>query len=169
MPPPPHPRLPPRPARRYAFHTRAGESRPQASASPLILTACGASASARPPATGEATDTAAGAAAAGGGGTFGQVQLVGGNNIYIEDSRGNTIKITPAPTATITVNKPGTSADFKPGDNVVVQGTADANGNIAAATSIAAATTGGFSRGGGAAATAATTPTTSVTPAAAAG
>jgi hypothetical protein len=96
------------------------------------------------------TGTGAGtaASASGGGSTFGQVQLVDGNNIYIQDSQGNTIKITPAPTATITVNKPGTPADFKPGDNVVVQGTADANGNIAAATSIAAATTGGFSRGG---------------------
>jgi len=76
------------------------------------------------------------------------------------DSQGNTIKITPAPTATITVNKPGTPADFKPGDNVVVQGTADTNGNIAAATSIAAATTGGFGRGGAA---------SSATPAAAGG
>jgi len=98
--------------------------------------------------------------AAGGGSTFGQVQLVDGNNIYIQDNQGNTIKITPAPTATITVNKPGTPADFKPGDNVVVQGTADANGNIAAATSIAAATTGGFGRGGAA---------TNATPAAAGG
>ncbi len=92
--------------------------------------------------------TGTGAAATGGGSTFGQVQLVDGNNIYIQDSQGNTIKITPAPTATITVNKPGSPADFKPGDNVVVQGTADTNGNIAAATSIAAATTGGFGRGG---------------------
>jgi hypothetical protein len=111
--------------------------------------------------------TGTGAAGVGGGGTFGQVQLVDGNNIYIQDSQGNTIKITPAPTATITVNKPGTPADFKPGDNVVVQGAADANGNIAAATSIAAATTGGFGRGGGAAATTSTTPSASVTPAAA--
>jgi hypothetical protein len=38
------------------------------------------------------------------------VQLVDGNNIYIQDSQGNVIKITPAPTATITVNKPGTPA-----------------------------------------------------------
>jgi hypothetical protein len=111
-------------------------------------------------ATGAATGTAfarTGTGAAGGGGTFGQVQLVDGDNIYIQDSQGNTIKITPAPTATITVNRPGTPADFKPGDNVVVQGTADANGNIAAATSIAAATTGGFGRGSGAAAAAAAT------------
>ena len=100
-----------------------------------------------------ATGTGTGAAATGGGGTFGQVQLVDGNNIYIQDSQGNTIKITPAPTATITVNKPGTPADFKPGDLVVAQGTADTNGNIAAATSIAAATTGGFGRGGAAAST----------------
>jgi hypothetical protein len=96
---------------------------------------------------------AAGAAAGGGGNaTFGQVQLVDGNNVYIQDSQGNTIKVTPSPTATITVNAPGTPADFKPGDNVVVQGTADASGNIAAATSIVAAAAGGFGRGGAAAA-----------------
>ena len=99
--------------------------------------------------------TGTGAAATGGGGTFGTVQLVDGNNIYIQDSQGNVIKITPAPTATITVNKPGTPADFKPGDVVVVQGAADTDGNIASATSIGPATTGGFGRGG---ATSTTTP-----------
>jgi hypothetical protein len=74
------------------------------------------------------------------------VQLVDGNNIYIQDNQGNVIKVTPTATATITANKPGTVGDFKPGDNVVVQGTADADGNIAAATSIAAAA-GAFGRG----------------------
>ena len=99
----------------------------------------------------------AGGAAAG---TFGQVQLVDGNNIYIQDNQGNVIKVTPAATATITANKPGTVGDFKPGDNVVVQGSADADGNIAAATSIAAAA-GAFGRGAAAAQAAAPTPTTS--------
>ena len=124
----------------------------------------GAAAGARPTAAGlgragATAGTGAGAAAAtGGGGTFGQVQLVDGNNIYIQDGQGNTIKITPAPDATITVNKPGSPADFKPGDNVVVQGTADANGNIAAATSIAAAATRGFGRGGAASSATPATP-----------
>jgi hypothetical protein len=93
------------------------------------------------------TGAANGAGAASAGGTFGQVQLVDGDHIYIVDSQGNTIKVTPAPTATITVSTPGTTADFKPGDNIVVQGSADASGNIAAATSIAAVSAAGFGRG----------------------
>jgi hypothetical protein len=78
----------------------------------------------------------------GGAGTLGQVQLVDGNNIYVQDSSGNIIKVTPGPTAVVTINAPGTPADFKPGQSVVVQGTADANGNIANATSIAAVAAG---------------------------
>ena len=141
------------------FTLGARIGRDHAPAAAASTTARGAGAGAR--ATGAGFGRAgAGTAAAGAASTFGQVQLVDGNNIYIQDNQGNTIKITPAPTATITVNKPGTPADFKPGDNVVVQGTADANGNIAAATSIAAATTGGFGRGGAA---------TNATPAAAGG
>jgi hypothetical protein len=107
------------------------------------------------------TTRAAGTTAA--GGTVGQVQLVDGNNIYVQDSQGNVIKVTPAPGATITVNKPGTPADYKPGDTVTVQGTPDDNGNIPAATSVSS-TTGAFTRGAGtpngAAPAAATTPST---------
>ena len=83
----------------------------------------------------------------GGGATVGQVQLVDGSNVYVLNSAGNVVKVTVGTTATVTVNKPGTPADFKPGDTVVVQGATDADGNIAA-TSIAAGT-GGFGRGGG--------------------
>jgi hypothetical protein len=106
--------------------------------------------------------TRTGGTTAAAGGTVGQVQLVDGNNIYIQDSQGNVIKVTPAPGATITVNKPGTPADYKPGDTVTVQGNADADGNIAAASSISS-TTGGFNRGTGVATgTAATTPPTTI-------
>jgi hypothetical protein len=136
----------------FTLGARIGyDSTPAAAAT---ATGRGAATGARATGSGFARGAAGtGAGATGGGGTFGQVQLVDGNNIYIQDSQGNIIKITPAPTATITVNKPGTPADFKPGDSVVVQGTADSNGNIAAATSIAGVTTGGFGRGGAASST----------------
>ena len=76
-------------------------------------------------------------------GTFGTVKLVDGTNVYIQDASGNVIKVTTTPEAAITVSKRGTAADLKAGDTVVVQGTADADGNIAAT----AITAGGF--GGG--------------------
>jgi len=84
------------------------------------------------------------------------VQLVDGSNVYIQDNQGNVIKVTTGPSAVVTVTKPGTPADLKPGDNVSVQGTTDASGNIAA-TAINPVT-GGFGRGGGGAATGAATP-----------
>ena len=98
-----------------------------------------------------ATGASARAGGVGAGVTTGQVQLVDGTNIYIQDSQGNVIRVTTGPTATITVNKPGTPADFKPGDTVIVQGPTDANGNIAA-TSVSTST-GGFGRGNGGGAT----------------
>jgi len=80
------------------------------------------------------------------------VQLVDGSNVYIQDNQGNVIKVTTGPSAVITVTKPGTPADLKPGDNVAVQGTTDASGNIAA-TAINPVT----GRGGGGAGNGATT------------
>lgn len=124
----------------FTLGARIGSDSTPAAAASTATRASGAGARAAGTGLGR-TGTGTGTAASGAGSTFGQVQLVDGNNIYIQDSQGNTIKITPAPTTTITVNKPGTPADFKPGDNVVVQGTADSNGNIAAATA------GGFGRG----------------------
>ena len=87
------------------------------------------------------------AAAAGGGfggGTFGTVKLVDGTNVYLQDSSGNVIKVTTTPEANVTVSKKGTVADLKAGDTVVVQGTADADGNIAATAIVA----GGLGAGG---------------------
>jgi len=115
-----------------------------------------------------ANRAAAGTGAGGGGGggaTIGQVQLVDGGNVYIQDNQGNVIKVTTGPSAVVTVTKPGTPADLKPGDNVAVQGTTDASGNIAA-TAINPVTAGrGVGNGGGgqgrtATTATATTPTT---------
>jgi hypothetical protein len=67
-----------------------------------------------------------------GGGTFGTIKLVDNGSIYIQDASGNVVKVTPTSDASVTVSKPGTIADFKPGDTVAVRGTADADGTIAA-------------------------------------
>lgn len=96
---------------------------------------------------GGATTGAAAGGSAGNGATTGTVQLVDGNNVYIQDNQGTVIKVIPTATAAITVNKVGTPADFKPGDTIIVQGTADATTGNIAATSIGSST-GGFGRGG---------------------
>jgi hypothetical protein len=95
-----------------------------------------------------ASGGAGGAGGAGGGGnTVGSVKLVDGGSVYIQTTAGDVIKVTPGAGASVLVSKAGTVADFKPGDTIIVQGTADADGNIAA-TSIAS--TNGLSlRGGG--------------------
>jgi hypothetical protein len=91
----------------------------------------------------------AGTGAAGGGfggGTFGTVKLIDGTNVYIQDASGNVVKVSTSADSAITVTKRGTAADLKAGDTVVVQGTADGDGNIAA-TAITS-TNGALGRGG---------------------
>jgi hypothetical protein len=60
------------------------------------------------------------------------VKLVDGTNVYIQDASGNVVKVSTSADSAITVTKRGTAADLKAGDTVVVQGTADGDGNIAA-------------------------------------
>jgi hypothetical protein len=99
-------------------------------------------------ATGQPAAAPTGAPAGGGGfggGTFGTVKLIDGTNVYLQDNSGNVIKVTTTPEASITVSKKGTVADLKAGDTVVVQGAADADGNIAATAIVA----GGLGAGGG--------------------
>ena len=82
-----------------------------------------------------------------GGGTFGTVKLIDGTNVYIQDSSGNVVKVSTSADSAITVSKRGTAADLKAGDTVIVQGTADGDGNIAA-TAITATNGVGGGRGG---------------------
>ena len=58
----------------------------------------------------------------GGGATIGTVKLVDGNNVYLTDSSGATVKVTLAKGGTVTVSKKGTLADLTPGTAVVVVG-----------------------------------------------
>jgi hypothetical protein len=91
---------------------------------------------------------AGGGQGAGGGGqggaTVGQVKLVDGTNVYVQDQQGNIVKVTTAPDVVVTVSKPGTVVDLKPGDTVLVRGQPGTDGTVAA-TSVA--TTNGL--GGG--------------------
>ena len=90
---------------------------------------------------------ATGASGGFGGGTFGTVKLIDGTNVYIQDSSGNVVKVSTSADSAITVSKRGTAADLKAGDTVIVQGTADGDGNIAA-TAITSTNGVGGGRGG---------------------
>jgi hypothetical protein len=99
-------------------------------------------------ATGGAPATGGAATTGGAGGaTIGQIKLVDGTNVYVEDAQGNVVKVATGPDTTIQVSKTGTVADLKAGDTVVVQGPAGSDGTVAA-TNIASGTGlgGGFGR-----------------------
>jgi hypothetical protein len=82
-----------------------------------------------------------GGAATGGGGfggaagaTIGTVKLVDGNNIYLTDSSGATVKVTLAPNASVTVTKKGKVTDLTPGTSIVVVGKTATDGSVRATT-----------------------------------
>jgi hypothetical protein len=67
-----------------------------------------------------------------GGATIGTVKLVDGNNVYLTDSSGATVKVTLAPAASVTVTKKGKLADLTPGTTVVVVGKTGTDGTVTA-------------------------------------
>jgi len=68
-----------------------------------------------------------------GGAVFGTVKLVDGNTIYVTASDGSITKVATAPgSTTISRSVTGTAADLQPGQTVVVQGVAGADGTVAA-------------------------------------
>ncbi|MDQ1423850.1 MAG: hypothetical protein QOD72_1348 [Acidimicrobiaceae bacterium] len=109
-------------------------------------------------ATGGAATTGGAAATGGAGGaTVGQIKLVDGTNVYVQDAQGNVVKVTTGADTTVQVSKTGTVADLKAGDTVIVQGAKGADGTIAATTiGSGTGTGGGFGRRQG-------TPTTTTT------
>jgi hypothetical protein len=64
--------------------------------------------------------------------TTGTVKVVDGNTVYLTDAQGNTVKITTKGTTKVKLSKDGQVADLLPGDTVVIQGTRDSSGNLAA-------------------------------------
>ena len=84
---------------------------------------------------GQAAAASGGQAAAVGGNTSGTIVLVDAdhNAIYITDSQGSNIKVAISPSTAMKVSKATTAiGDYATGASVVVQGTADAEGTIAA-------------------------------------
>lgn len=72
-------------------------------------------------------------AGAAGGVTTGQVTLVKGSTLYVTDFSGNTVKVTTSG-ARVTKSVTANAKSISPGDTVVVAGTTQANGTIAART-----------------------------------
>jgi hypothetical protein len=99
----------------------------------------------------------AGSAGTGGQGaaaTVGQIKLVDGDNVYLSDAQGNVVKVHVASTATVSITKVGTVADLKAGANVLVRGSAGADGTVEATSvsDVGASGAGGLGGRGGAAA-----------------
>jgi hypothetical protein len=85
-----------------------------------------ASTSGRPAGGGGAPSTG------GPGAVAGQVSTVSGGTLYVTDSSGNTIKVTTSAASQITKTAAASVQSVHPGDTVVIQGAAGANGTIAA-------------------------------------
>jgi hypothetical protein len=75
-----------------------------------------------------------GAAGAAGGRTLGTVSDVEGSTVFLTDASGAIIKVTLAPSTTITKTTAGTAADIQLGQSVIVSGTKGADGTTSAAT-----------------------------------
>jgi hypothetical protein len=87
-----------------------------------------ASASGRTGAAGSGGAPATGGANA----VVGQVSTVSGGTLYVTDSSGNTIKVTTSAASQITKTATASVHSVHPGDTVVIQGAAGANGTVAA-------------------------------------
>jgi hypothetical protein len=96
-----------------------------------------------------------GAGGAGGGATVGTVTMIKGTTLYVTDQSGNTVKVTSSPSSSVTKTVTTTVKGVNPGDTVVVRGTTQKNGSIAAQSITlggAGFGGGGFGGGGGGAA-----------------
>jgi hypothetical protein len=71
-----------------------------------------------------------------GGATFGTVTVIKGSTLYVTDANGNTVKVTTSASSRLTKTTTATItlAGVQPGDTVVVRGTQQKNGNLAADT-----------------------------------
>jgi hypothetical protein len=96
--------------------------------------------------------TPGGAAGAGGafagGATIGTVTVIKGSTLYVTDTGGNTVKVTTSAAARISKTVSTNLQAIHPGDTVVVGGTQQKNGDVAADTISVGAAGGGFGGGG---------------------
>lgn len=78
----------------------------------------------------------------------GTISVVDGNTLYVLTSTGSLVKVSLGATTAVTRSAKTAAAGLRPGDTVVVQGTAAANGNVTA-TSVTATAPGATSSAGG--------------------
>lgn len=109
------------------FSARAGRGGERLSAGLRRSRVKGASASSR------ATGFAAGSV------TAGEVSYIKGNTLYVADSSGNTIKVIASPASKITRSVATKVAAIRPGETVLVRGSASSSGAVTA-TSISVGT-----------------------------
>jgi hypothetical protein len=114
----------------------------------------GAGAGASPSAGAGATSSSSGFAGRGatglfgGGGTFGTIKLVDGNIVYVQTAAGDIVQVSTSAATKVTISSSAPVKDLLPGETVIVEGTKNANGSIAA-TSISQNSLGGGGGGGG--------------------
>lgn len=79
-----------------------------------------------------------GAGSAGGGlfgsgnATVGSVKLVQGSTVYVQTTSGSIVLVSTTPSTKITISSTGTVHSLKPGDQVIVSGTKNSTGGVAA-------------------------------------
>jgi hypothetical protein len=115
-----------------------------------------AGAAAAPSAGASGTSSSSGFAGRGGtglfgGGTFGTIKLVDGNIVYVQTAAGDIVQVSTSAATKVTISSSAPVKDLLPGETVIVQGTKNPNGSIAA-TSISQNSlgAGGGGAGGGA-------------------
>jgi hypothetical protein len=86
----------------------------------------------------------------GGGATIGTVTAIKGSTLYVTDTSGNTVKVTTSAGSQVSKTVAGTVRDVRPGDAVVVRGTAKKNGDVAADSITLGGAAAGFGSNGGA-------------------
>jgi Domain of unknown function (DUF5666) len=88
-----------------------------------------------------------GAGLFGSGGTFGTIKLVDGNIVYVQTATGDIVQVSTSAATKVTISSSAPVKDLLPGETVIVEGTKNANGSIAA-TSISQNSLGGGGGGG---------------------
>jgi hypothetical protein len=116
----------------------------------LAATRAGASASASPGAsggTGSGFAGRGGGAFGGGNATVGTIKLIDGSIVYVQNTEGDIVQVATSPGTKVTISQTVPVKDLQPGETVIVEGSKNKSGAIAA-TSISQTTLGaGF--GGG--------------------
>jgi len=88
-------------------------------------------------------------AAGGAGATFGTVSSISGDNLYITETSGNTVKVALSGATKVTKNVTVGKKAVRPGDTVVVAGAKNSNGTVAATTLSDTGAGAGAAAGGG--------------------